>query len=429
MNPSGSSLADWLVRLESFSPHEIELGLDRVLDVIGRLEMTPPRRVLHVAGTNGKGSSVAMAQALLSELGETIGSYTSPHILDFNERICIDSEPASDAEIIAAFKRIDAVRAETPLTYFEFVSIAAMLVFEAREVDTAILEVGMGGRLDAVNAIEPSAGLITNVSLDHCDWLGNDVATIALEKAGIMRPGKTTVFGSVDAHATISDHAKEIGADLVLAGHDYDWKIASDSWEWRGRRHALQDLQMPSLPGEFQVTNAAGVLALLEAAGMDELLETGIVNRALRRPSLPGRLQSVETDRQWLLDVAHNPGAAKVLAETLSADPHTGKILAIVAMLSDKDVGGVISPLIDLVDEWVAVTADTDRALDACELGRQIANLTNKGCFVAESLQQAMQYSRQRTAPEDRILVTGSFYLVGPVLEALGIYSQRKGES
>ena len=429
MNPSGSSLADWLVRLESFSPHEIELGLDRVLDVIDRLETTLPGRVLHVAGTNGKGSSVAMAQALLSESGETVGSYTSPHILDFNERICIDSEPASDAEIIAAFERIDAVRGETPLTYFEFVSIAAILVFETRAVETAILEVGMGGRLDAVNAIEPSAGLITNVSLDHCDWLGNDVATIAFEKAGIMRPGKTTVFGSVDAPATILAHAEDIGADLALAGRDYDWKIAADGWEWRGRRHELHDLQVPSLRGEFQVANAAGVLTLLEAAGMDALLETEIVNRALRRPSLPGRLQSVVTDRQWLLDVAHNPGAAKVLAETLSADPHTGKTLAIVAMLSDKDVKGVISPLIDLVDEWVAVTANNDRALDSGELGRQIANLSNKGCLVAESLQQAMHHSRQRTAPEDRILVTGSFYLVGPVLEALGIYSQRKGES
>ncbi len=429
MNPSGSSLADWLVRLETFSPHEIELGLDRVLDVIRRLDVAMPRCVFHVAGTNGKGSSVAMMQAMLSESGRTIGSYTSPHIIDFNERICVNAEPASDTEIVAAFERVDAVRGETPLTYFEFGTIAAMLVFETRQVDTAILEVGMGGRLDAVNAIEPSAGLITNVSLDHCDWLGNDIATIAFEKAGIMRAGKTTVFGSVDVPSTISGHAEDIGADLVLAGRNYRWKISADRWEWQGRRHALHDLPLPSLVGDFQVANAAGVLALIEAAGLDELLESAIVKRALRQPSLAGRLQSVVSDRQWLLDVAHNPGAAEALAATLSADEHCGKTLAIVAMLSDKDVDGVISPLCGLVDYWIAVTADNGRALEAGELGRQIANVSNKGCFVAESLVQAMQHARHRATTDDRILVTGSFYLVGPVLEALGIYSQRKGET
>jgi dihydrofolate synthase / folylpolyglutamate synthase len=429
MNPSGSSLADWLVRLETFSPHEIELGLDRVLDVISRLDVTMPRRVFHIAGTNGKGSSVAMTQALLSESGETVGSYTSPHISDFNERICVNSEPVADTEIVAAFERVDAVRGETPLTYFEFGTIAAMLVFEARKVDTAILEIGMGGRLDAVNAIEPSGGLITNVSLDHCDWLGNDVETIAFEKAGIMRSGRTTIFGAVDAPATISDHAADIGADLVLAGRDYRWKISEDTWEWQGRRLALHDLQLPSLKGEFQVANAAGVLALIEAVGQDELLETEFVNRALQKPALAGRLQSVVRDRQWLLDVAHNQGAAEALAKSLSADERRGKTVAIVAMLSDKDVGGFMSPLNDLVDYWVAVSADNRRTLDAGELGRQIANQSNKGCFVAESLEQAMQHARERSMADDRILVTGSFYLVGPVLEALGIYSQRKGES
>ena len=429
MNPSGSSLADWLVRLETFSPNEIELGLERVLEVIERLEMTLPRRVFHVAGTNGKGSSVAMAEALLSEFGETTGSYTSPHVHNFNERICIDARPASDAEIVAAFKRVEGVRGDTPLTYFEFGTIAAMLVFEARNVDIAIFEVGMGGRLDAVNAIEPTAGLITNVSLDHCDWLGSDVATIGFEKAGIMRAGKSTVFASGDAPASISDYATDIGAELVLAGRDYHFARSGEGWEWRGRRHVLADLQAPSLAGEFQIANAAGVLALLEASGCDELLETDIVNRALAKPVLAGRLQRVDADRCWLLDVAHNPAAAEVLAETLSTDDHKGKTVAIVAMLDDKDVAGVISPLAGQIDQWVAVTADSGRALDAFDLGRQIANLTNKACFVAESLGQAIAYARQRASPDDRILVFGSFHVVGPVLEALGIYSRRKGES
>ena len=429
MSQTGSTLADWLVRLESFSPHEIALGLERVIDVIEQLDLTMPSRVFHVAGTNGKGSSVAFAQALLSESGATVGTYTSPHVVEFNERICIDAEPASDAEIIAAFERVAAARGDTPLTYFEFGSIAALIVFEARAVDIAILEVGMGGRLDAVNAVEPTAGLITNVSLDHCDWLGDDVETIALEKAGIMRAGKTTVFASPDVPASIAKKAAEIGAGLLLAGRDYSWTRGADGWTWQGRSHSLVDLRRPSLAGDFQLGNAAGVLALLESAGFGELLTTDIVNRAFAKPGLPGRLQRVTTDRLWLLDVAHNPAAAEVLATSLAADPFNATTVAIVAMLDDKDVAGIIAPLSGQVDYWISVTADNRRAIEAAEIGRQVANLTNKACMVAESLEQALEHARQLTTLEDRILVTGSFYLVGPVLAALGIYSAGKGES
>ena len=245
MNPSGSSLADWLIRLESYSPHEIELGLDRVRAVIERLELALPRQIFHIAGTNGKGSSVAFTQALLSKTGARIGSYTSPHLLEYNERICIDLEPASDSDIIAAFERVDAARGDTPLTYFEFGTIAALVAFAAHELDIAILEIGMGGRLDAVNAVEPSAGLITNVSLDHCDWLGDDLESIALEKAGIMRAGKSTVYAAVNAPESIQRHADDVGADLVLAGRDYNWTVNADDWTWQGRCRALQTLQWP----------------------------------------------------------------------------------------------------------------------------------------------------------------------------------------
>jgi len=425
----GSKLAEWLVRLESFSPYEIELGLERVFEVVEQLGLTMPAQVFHIAGTNGKGSSVAFAQALLSGSGSVVGTYTSPHVLEFNERICIDAEPASDAEIIAAFERVDAARGDTPLTYFEFGTIAALVVFEARAVDIAILEVGMGGRLDAVNAVEPTAGLITNVALDHCDWLGDDGETIAIEKAGMMRAGKSTVFASPDVPDSILRTAAEVDADLVLAGRDYQWTSTADGWAWQGRDHSLEDLQRPSLEGEFQIRNAAGVLALLEAAGFDELLTVDSVNSALAKPGLPGRMQRVTTDRLWLLDVAHNPAAAEVLAETLFADEFDGTTVAIVAMLDDKDVAGIISPLSGHVDYWVSVTAGSSRAIGAAEIGRQVANLTNKACMIADSVEQAMQHARQLTTSGDRILVTGSFYLVGPVLAALGIYLPRKGES
>ena len=243
MSHSGSSLADWLVRLESYSPHEIELGLERVLAVIERLDIAMPETTIHIAGTNGKGSSVAFAQAMLSGSGAVVGTYTSPHVLEFNERICIDSEPAADAELIAAFERIDTAREDTALTYFEFGTIAALVVFEARAVDIQILEVGMGGRLDAVNAVEPTAGLITNISLDHCDWLGDDVESIAREKAGIMRGGKCTVFASPDMPESIATSAAECGAELVRAGRDYHWSSTDDGWSWRGAGHRLDNLR------------------------------------------------------------------------------------------------------------------------------------------------------------------------------------------
>ena len=227
MNQPGSlssghaTLDNWLAWLETLSPTEIDLGLDRVLEVLDRLQVARPGRVIHVAGTNGKGSSVAMLEALFLQLGNRIGSYTSPHVSRYNERIRIDGEPVSDAEIINAFERVEAARQNVPLTYFEYGTLAAVLVFESNQVETAILEVGMGGRLDAVNAIEPDAGIITNVSLDHCDWLGEDIESIAAEKAGILRSDKAFVFGARDVPDAILSAAEEMGADLTLVRSPY----------------------------------------------------------------------------------------------------------------------------------------------------------------------------------------------------------------
>jgi len=422
---AGSQLTDWLALLETLSPHEIDLGLERVHAVLGKLDLKTPQFVLHVAGTNGKGSSVAMLQSLLVESGVSVGAYTSPHVFRFNERICIDAAQASDEQIVAAFECVEAVRGDVPLTYFEFGTLAALVVFDKAGVDAVILEVGMGGRLDAVNAVEPDAGLITNVSLDHCDWLGNDIDSIAFEKAGIMRKGKPIVFGAVDVPASLARHASDIGAEIIVAGRDYTWAGAADgSWSWQGCRTQLSSLRPPSLAGDFQIDNAAGVLALAEAAGWESFLQTDVVNAAFARPRLDGRLQIVRTDVEWLLDVAHNPAAAGVLASSLRARAISGKTIAIVAMLDDKDVAGVIAPLQDIVAHWIAVTADSPHAIEAAELARQIANLSNAACLSADSLQQAMDSARALATPEDRILVTGSFYIVGPALRSLELYSR-----
>ena len=418
MSPSGLPLADWLRRLETLSPREIDLGLERVAEVLGRLALEPPARVVLVGGTNGKGSSVEMVRALLSGSG-VVGTYTSPHVIRYNERIAINGEPATDDEIVAAFEQVEAARGDVPLTYFEFGTLAALVVFEAANADIAILEVGLGGRLDAVNVVEPDASLITNVSLDHCDWLGNDVESIGYEKAGIMRTGKPVVFADTDIPASVAAHAEKLGARLIRAGHDYSWAAAEGGrWSWRGRGLELVDLEVPSLQGPMQIQNAAGALALIEALGLERELDAGNVNRALTGLRLPGRMQTIERQQEWLFDVAHNPAAAEALAASLRQAGSRATV-AIVGILDDKIVEGIVGPLAEHVDNWIAVTGASPRAIDAAELARRIANETGKACLIADSLDAAIENADAVAGAGGRTLVTGSFYVVGPLLERL----------
>jgi dihydrofolate synthase/folylpolyglutamate synthase len=418
MSPSGLPLADWLRRLETLSPREIDLGLGRVAEVLDRLAPQPPDRTILVGGTNGKGSSVEMLRALLSG-SDVVGTYTSPHVIRYNERIAVNGEPATDDAIVAAFEQVEAARGNVPLTYFEFGTLAALAVFEAAHVDTAILEVGLGGRLDAVNIVEPDASLITNVSLDHCDWLGHDVESIGYEKAGIMRAGKPVVFADTDMPAAVAAHADELGARLIRAGRDYTWTPAGDDrWSWRGRDIGLTDLAVPSLLGPMQLQNAAGALALAEALGLLQELGTEKVNRALTGLHLPGRMQTIEREQEWLFDVAHNPAAAEALAASLRQLGARASV-AIVGILDDKIVEGIVGPLAAEVDNWIAVTAASPRAIDAAELARRVANETGKACLIAESLDTAIENADAIAGTGGRTLVTGSFYTVGPLLERL----------
>ena len=418
MLPPGSPLPDWLRRLETLSPREIDLGLERVAAVLGRMALDVPARTILVGGTNGKGSSVEMLRALLAGSG-VIGTYTSPHVIRYNERIAIDGDAATDDTIVAAFERVEAARGGVPLTYFEFGTLAALAVFEAQNVDTAILEVGLGGRLDAVNVVEPDASLITNVSLDHREWLGDDVESIGREKAGIMRAGKPVVFADTAMPDSVGTQANTLGARLRLAGRDYSWRLEGDGhWSWRGEQVELAGLELPALRGPMQLQNAAGVLALLEALGLQELLAVPHVNQALSRLRLPGRMQLVERDQRWLFDVAHNPAAAAALADSLRE--HESRVaVAIVGILDDKDVEGIVASLVPLVDNWIAVAAASPRAIEAAELARRVANQTGKGCLVADTLESALEHARQWAGAGGRVLVTGSFYTVGPFLERL----------
>lgn len=420
-----SDLAAWLERLEQISTDEIVLGLERVTAVAERLQLDPPGVVFTIGGTNGKGSSVAMAESICRSGGLVTGAYTSPHILQYNERIRVDGEPVGDQEIVSSFEAIEAVRDGVPLTYFEYGTLAAIQVLSRHNVDVTLLEVGMGGRLDAVNAFEPDASLVTNVSLDHCEWLGPDIETIAGEKAGIMRRGKPVVYASPDVPQAVRRAADDLGADLRLAGQDYRWSEQEATWSWSGRHHDLVGLSRPALAGRIQLQNAAGVLALLESAGLDALLLCKTVNAGLERVSLAGRMQSLVTDRQWLFDVAHNPAAAKVLSAALAELPEARQTIAIIGMLDDKDVESCVRHLAPRVDRWIAITAASPRALADHELAQRIANATGTACLEAGTAAEAIDAARELSSENDRVLITGSFCAVAPALEALELYSRR----
>ena len=417
--PAGfKTLDDWLPWLETLSPREIVLGLERVAEMLDRLGLATPGLVINVGGTNGKGSSVAILEALMRRQGIMTGCYTSPHVVRYNERTRIDGRAADDENVIAALERVEGARGDIPLTFFEFGTLATLVAFDAAGVEAWILEAGMGGRLDAVNAVEPDATLITNVSLDHCAWLGDDVESIAGEKAHLMRPAKPAVFASREVPSAIRAVAAGIGADLRLAGEDYEWGPNDDgTWDWRGARLALQGLARPALRGDVQFGNAAAALAVLEALGRDDWLSAVDVSAALNGLSLDGRFQQVG-DR-WILDVAHNPAAGQVLAAELAGLGVKGQVTAVVGMLADKDVEGFIAPLARCVDRFIAVSLGGARGASAQVVGAAIANATGRACLLLDDLDEALVHAAATAGPDDVVLVTGSFFIVGPALEWL----------
>jgi dihydrofolate synthase/folylpolyglutamate synthase len=423
MGPPGSTapLESWLRWLETLAPCEIDLGLERVAQVLDRLQLPRAVTVLTVGGTNGKGSCVTMLEALLRVNGSRTGAYTSPHILHYAERIRINGQPVDDATIVAAFGRIEAARDGLRLTYFEYGTIAALCVFAAERVDTVVLEVGLGGRLDAVNAIDPDACLITNVSLDHCDWLGDNIEVIAQEKAGIMRAGRPVIFGSGSLPAAIETAAQEIGAQLVAAGRDYSHSALKEGcWDWAGRERKLSGLAAPRLRGQHQLDNASAVLALLEAAGRNDLLRRAHIDQALSRAYLAGRLQRVDArGRRWLLDGAHNPAGARALAAETGSYSRGGRVIAVVGILDDKDAAGIVAALEPHVDQWIAMTADCGRAIPAPQLGLAIAGVTRRPCRVEPLPAAALQAAVCASSGDDLILVAGSFYTIAAALREL----------
>ena len=414
-------LSDWLAWQEPLHPNVIDLGLDRLQRTLERLEwQCPACPVVTVAGTNGKGSCVALTARILREAGYRIGTFTSPHLLRYNERIHIDGVEVSDETLMAAFERIDAARGADTLTFFEFNAAAALLVFAEAQPDAIVLEVGMGGRLDAVNVVDADVALVSSIDLDHCDWLGHDRETIGREKAGIFRAGRPAIFGARDMPASIRETADRIGANLQQLGRDFDWVRSGERWSWRGRSGEQRDLPAPALHGEIQYDNAAAVLAALGALEPRVRVPRSAIERGLQTVTLPGRFQVVQQGGprpiEWILDVAHNPAAARTLAAQLAARKGKGSTIAVCGVLSDKDVEGIASELRTSFDRWIIVGLQGARALPPDELAGRVRNVGANIEAVATDVVAGCQAAEALAQPGDRIVVFGSFLTVGPAL-------------
>jgi len=413
------TLNEWLHWQETLHPRAIDLRLERVGEVWGRLQPGGMgATVISVAGTNGKGSCVAMIEAILQAAGHRTGCYTSPHLMRYNERIRIEGREVADNAIIHTFQRIDEARSGIPLTYFEFGTLAALDLFARRGLDVVILEVGLGGRLDAVNIVDADAALITSIDIDHTEWLGETREAVGREKAGILRAGRPAVYGGDEMPASIAARARAIGAPLYVAGRDFRYVLEGKGWRWVGPKTARTGLPRPHLRGEVQFANASAALMALEALGEGLRVDDAAVRAGLAAVRLPGRFQVIPGDVSVVLDVAHNPHAAHALAENLAHGPASGKTHAVIGMLADKQVTEVAKILSPQVDFWYPATLEGARGLSGEALASKLRDAGLAG-VQPPSASPAMAFSNARAAAVkgDRILVFGSFHTVGAVLE------------
>jgi dihydrofolate synthase/folylpolyglutamate synthase len=438
------TLDAWLEAQQSVHPKSIDLGLTRVTKVARALGVDKARcPVLTVGGTNGKGSVVAHSDAFLRAAGLSTGVFTSPHLVRYNERICINGAEATDAELVAAFDRIEAARGDTTLTYFEFNALAALLLFADRRVDVAILEVGLGGRLDAVNLLDADVAVVASIGFDHRDWLGDTLDAIGREKAGIFRPGRPAVLGTPEMPASIFEAITTLGAKPVVAEKSFSWTVhagaraAGDaspspktaratgtgvSWNYHGVGISLEGLPPSALGGAIQFRNASTALAAVESLGFGSKLTHDVASKALRTVKLPGRFHTVPGPVEWILDVAHNEPAARVFADHLAAHPSKGRTLAVVGILGDKDSAAIASLLHPLVDRWIICTIHEPRGLPAEELARRMkagAGLESSDIELANSVEEGFAAAKAQAVPGDRVIVCGGFNIVGSAMRWL----------
>lgn len=415
-----ASLAQWLDYIEGCHPQAMALGLERVAAVHAALDLPPPACTISVAGTNGKGSIVAFLEAILVAAGYRVGAYTSPHLRRFNERIRIAGVEAADAGLCRAFARVEAARGATLLTYFEFATLAALVLFAEAELDVVLLEVGLGGRLDAVNIIDADLAVLAPIDLDHAAWLGDNREAIGVEKAGILRPGRPAVSAEPQPPASVVAAAAALGAPLYLPDSDYRYAVDAHGWRWSAAGRERPALPRPALFGRHQYANAAAALMALECLGERLPVGQGAVRQGLLDAALPGRFEVQPGPVERILDVAHNPHGARALAAALAARPCDGRTLAVVGMLADKAIAATLAELAGGVSRWFAAPLPVPRGSDA---GPLVAALAELGAEVeaCASVADACSRARAVAADGDRIVVFGSFHTVAAVLAADGV--------
>jgi dihydrofolate synthase/folylpolyglutamate synthase len=418
------SLEQWLAYQTQVHPQSIDLGLDRLRLVLDRLGWRQPKvPVVTVAGTNGKGSVSGCCAAIMAAAGHRVGIFTSPHLRDYRERIRVHDRLVSAAELVSAFERIEAARGEVGLTFFEFNTLAAMLVFEAARLDAWVLEIGMGGRLDAVNVVDPDVAVVVSIGFDHQEYLGATIEAIAREKAGIFRQGRPAVLGSRDMPGVVEEMARAIGAPLKRPGAEYTYSREDPVWHFHGSRWNLPHLPAPALVGDMQYANAATAIAALEEIDARLAIPAAAVARGLAGVQLAARFQVIAPANPgaptWILDVAHNPAAARVLARNLRDLESGGRTLAVCGILADKDASGVVAELRGCVDAWWCVTTDGDRGRSGAALAQTVASQVAAPVEGADSTSAGCAAALEAAKPLDRILIFGSFHVVGPALDWL----------
>ena len=408
-------LSEWLHWQEKLNPREIDLDLKRVGDVASRLDITPPiNKTFLIAGTNGKGTTLALIEDILIQKGLRVGSYTSPHLINYNERICINKLPIEDSRLIDAFKLIESIRDDVLLTYFEFGTLAAFIILNDLNCQAWLIEVGLGGRLDATNVITPSVSLITNVDFDHQEWLGETLEEIAQEKAGIITTNTPSIFGDFPVPKSIEKKAFEKKSDLYVLNRDFSWSSNCESSEWRGKDAVINSIMTPSYWANGENSDLAAALMAIEIVDSGLLPTTKELNHILKDFSVSGRFEIIKKKQTWILDIAHNPHAAVNLKKRLESLHPYKKITAIFSMMQDKDVTGIVEVLDDLVDHWVVCEMNAPRSHTVQTLQKKLMDYGITNVTVESGPLEAFSNIKNHSKKNDRILVTGSFEIVGP---------------
>ena len=405
--------------LEQLHPKEIDLGLERVRQVAARAALLAPAfPVVTVAGTNGKGSVCALLESILTQAGYCVGLYTSPHLFHYNERIRVGAENIGDDELCAAFENIEKCRGDSSLSYFEFGTLAALWLMQQREVDIAVLEVGLGGRLDAVNVWDAQVAIISSLALDHTDWLGDTLDDIAGEKAAIARPGRPLVVGQPDPPPMLFACVEAMGASLWLRGRDYDYRLCGGpQWDFIEGSVQYCALPSPGIGGGARYANAATVVQALHLLSERFPLNEMQLREGLSAARLPGRAQRVEIEGvDCVFDVAHNPQAIAIFIDDLSRDAGTGRIIAVAAFMADKAIPEMLDLLTDVFDCWYVGDLPSSRALSAIALAALLADRIGVQARIEKTLRQAFRCALVDADPQDRVVVFGSFVTVAETL-------------